>query len=338
MKVTFYLPNLSQLSPPDELDPFAAWKEKPRGEGFWILQTYCLLRHYGLDVHISDQLPSDGILVFHRRNRSSLFRQSPRKLKKLVLVGCRGDLHALHIADFELLQNRYFEDGRTRFMMPHWPMPGIRPRDPNRGPRLKSIAFKGFAKQLHNDFQTAEWKQFLDSHGIEWIQDAVAFTHEGGSRFDESQWNDYRNVDAILAVRPDTNQLHTNKPALKLYNAWHAGVVPLLGPEIAYREVGENGVDYLEVCNLGEARAAIEKLVNQPDLFQRLIDNGQKKAHHYTHAAVAQAWDRFLNQTIPEQLSRRRENAARKLAKNIPIGIRYHLINLVSQATFQRTR
>ncbi len=338
LKITFYLPNYGQLEKLDTIDPYSSWQEMPRGEGFWILQTYCFLKHFGLDVKISSTLPSEGVLVFHRRNKSVLFNEKHRDLNKLILVGCRGDLHDMHVPDFELLQNSYFADYNRRFPMPHWPMPGIVPREKSRGNTIKRIAFKGFSAQLHPDFKTQEWLSFLESLGIEWVQNDVAFTHEGGSQFDNSVWADYSDIDLIIAVRPERNELHTNKPALKLYNAWHAGVPAILGNEYAYREIGIDGEDYIEANCLEDAKTAISRLIEEPKKYRAMIERGKMKAHLYTHHSVFLAWQHFFNTVLPEKIIMRKKQLSYKAGRFVPIRARYFILSFWKWITLQRTR
>ena len=324
--VYFYLPDYERFDQIDELDPFEAWQEMPRGEGFWILQTYCLLRHFGVAVQKCRELPKRGIVVFHRHNRRQLFSQPIGKFKELILVGCRGDLHDLLVSDFELLQNSYFADGKRRFHMPHWPMPGIIPRDVQRKTEIKRIAFLGFAAQLHPDFQSKEWREFLEHRGIEWVQNSVSYSRKKGESIKHSDWADYSTFDLVVAVRPERNDLHTNKPALKLYNAWIAGVPSLLGPEIAYREAGVSGEDYIEVQSLEDAKQAIDRLIQDPNLYSRLISNGRKKADRYSHESVAKAWVHFFNKTLSDQIPERKRQFSYKLSRRIPFSLQYKLV------------
>ena len=336
--VTFYLPNYEKIEEVDQLDPYTVWKRMPRGEGFWILQTYCLLKNFGVDVNISGELPEEGVLVFHRRNKSALFAQAHSKIKNLILVGCRGDLHDLLVPDFELLQNNFFADGERRFAMTHWPMPNIIPRKSDRGNTIKKIAFKGFATQLHQDFQTQEWKDFLKENNIEWVQGAVDFTHHGGSTFDDSVWADYSDIDLVIAVRPQRNDYHTNKPALKLYNAWIAGVPAILGKECAYREIGTSGEDYIEANSLEDTKKAITYLIKNPDAYSAMVKAGRKKAVLYTHEAVCEAWKHFFYQILPEKIERRQQQLSYKMGRYIPLSLKYRLLFLWKVLTLQRMR
>lgn len=338
LNITFYLPNYDDLERLDRLDPYLSWQEMPRGEGFWILQTYCFLKHFGFDVKISKTLPDDGVLVFHRRNKNALFKEDRKKINKLILVGCRGDLHDIIVPDFELLQNSYFADYERRFHMPHWPMPNIIPRDPKRGNQIKRIAFKGFSTQLHPDFRTQAWLDFLAAHDIEWVQNDVQFTHTGESKFDDSVWADYSDIDLVIAVRPERNELHTNKPALKLYNAWHAGVPVLLGYEYAYREIGISGEDYIEVNNIEDAKQGILNLLENPEAYQSMREKGMEKAHLYTHEAVFRAWVHFFEQTLPEKISIRRQQWSYKFSQLFSLSTRYIVLSCWKWLTHQRVR
>ncbi len=338
IKITFYLPKYQKIDRIDQLDPFRARQEMPRGEGFWILQTYCFLKYFGVDVEISQTLPDEGILVFHRRNKNSLFSEDFKRVNKLILVGCRGDLHDILVPDFEILQNNYFADGERKFAMPHWPMPNIKPRDPARGDQIKRIAFKGFAAQLHPDFLSQEWMDFLTQHNIEWVQNAVTFTQDGKSTFDDSVWADYSDIDLVIAVRPERNDLHTNKPALKLYNAWIAGVPAILGREYAYREVGTIGEDYIEVSCLEDAKQAITHLLNNPAAYRAMIERGRQKAPMYSHEAVCEAWQHFFYQVLPEKIGKRKNTLGYKISRLFPLGVRYRCLFMWKWLTLQRMR
>ena len=336
--ITFYLPNIEDPGVFDTIDPYESWKIMPRGEGFWILQTYCFLKHFGLDVCLSNELPKSGIVIFHRRNKAYLFAQPQKKLKSLTLVGCRGDLHDLLVPDVELLQNSYFADGETRFAMPHWPMPHIVPRDKTRGDTIKRIAFKGFSSQLHPDFLTQDWTDFCEEHNLEWVPNAVSFTKDGQSQFDDAAWADYSDIDLIIAVRPERNDQHTNKPALKLYNAWLAGVPAILGYEYAYREAGIPGEDYIEIRHLDDVKNAICELLENPERYRALIENGQKKSAMYTHEAVFQAWQSFLVEVLPQKIKKQQSRFSYGLRKSIPLRYRYRLLFMWKWLTRQRMR
>jgi hypothetical protein len=207
MRCTFFLAgeDLESLS---RIDPDRDWRELQTGERAWILQTWLRLRQAGHPVELSGTVPADGLVVFHAKQAKEILRQRSR-LRGAVLAGVRADNREPLIADFEILQNGFFADGRRRFSIPHWPQPGLVPRDPARGERIERIAYKGFAANLHPGFRTPGWTDFLAQEGIEWTVDAVAFA--GRNRL-ELEWPDFRQVDLVLAVRPDERKMRHSKP------------------------------------------------------------------------------------------------------------------------------
>ena len=114
-------------------------------------------------------------------------------------------------------------------------------------------------------------------------------------RSDPAEWTRYDDVDGVLAVREITPYDLSIKPPTKFLNAWRAGVVPLLGPEPAYRQVGEPGRDYLEVDSVADVLAALGRLKAEPGTMDALLAAGRAKAAEYTDDAVAQAWVRVLS-------------------------------------------
>jgi glycosyltransferase involved in cell wall biosynthesis len=294
VRCTFFLAgeDLESLS---RIDPDRDWRELQTGERAWILQTWLRLRRAGHPVELSGIAPEDGLVVFHSKQAKELLRQRSR-LRGAILVAARADNREPLIADYEILQNGFFADGRRRFFVPHWPQAGLLPRDPARGERIERIAYKGFAANLHPSFRTPDWTGFLAREGIEWAVDAVEF--DGRNRR-ELDWPDFRTIDLVLAVRPDERKARRSKPATKLVNAWLAGVPALLGPELAYRELRRSELDYLEVASVAEAREAVLRLRRDPRLYRAMVENGRQRGAEFTAAALVPRWAELLFATIP---------------------------------------
>src|SRR5436305_598710 len=279
MRVTFFLDALGAEEDLDglrRLGPDRDWRHFQRGEQVCVLQTYLRRARAGLPVELAAVPPGEGLIVFHAKQARALRRQA-HLLKDAVLVAARADNRQPLIADFEILQNGTFADGRRRFHIPHWPQPGLLPRDPSRGTAIRRLVYKGFDGNLSPEFRRLEWRQLLAGRGIEWVVDAAPFA---GRETDAQaiDWPDFREADLILAVRPPDRRGATNKPASKLVNAWLAGVPALLGPEIAYRELRRSELDYFEVSSLAQAREAVDRLLGNPDLYQTMVENGRTRA------------------------------------------------------------
>jgi hypothetical protein len=297
MRVTFFLDGEEDLASLRRLDPDRDWRQFQRGEQVWVVQTFLRLARAGLPVELAAVPPSEGLIVFHAKQARALRRQA-HLLGNAVLVAARADNRQPLIADFEILQNPCFADGRRRFHIPHWPQPGLLPRDPARGTAIRRLVYKGFDGNLNPEFRRPEWRQLLAERGIEWVVDAAPFA----GRETDSQiidWPDFREADLILAVRPGDRRRSTNKPASKLVNAWLAGVPALLGPEVAYRDLRRSELDYFEVASLAEARAAVDRLLGDPGLYRAMVENGRARARDFTAEALLPRWEKLLFETLP---------------------------------------
>jgi hypothetical protein len=297
LRATFYLPGENDLERLRRLDPDRCAIEFTRGNRAWILQAYLRLAAAGHAVDLAGAPPRDGMLVFHANQTESLLRYW-RRWGDCLLVAVRADHSESHLADFELVQNRVWEDGVRRFFVPFWPQPGLVPRDPARGTRIERVAFKGLRASLHPAITQPALREELARRGIELIIDAVEYR---GVATDGSslRWADYSDVDLVLAIRAPTGS-HTDKPASKLYNAWRAGVPALLGAEPAYRELYTDELDYIEVSSVVEALAAIDRLREEPDLYRRMVERGRERAAEFSPDAVLERWVDVLWRRIPQ--------------------------------------
>lgn len=305
LPITFVLIDPEPLERLEHLHPDRDWRDFVTGERAWVLQTYLRFREHGVPARLSARLPDRGIAAFSSKQRRLLRRLAPARTSALM-VGIRQDVGEALIADFEVVQNPGQADAKRRFHIPSWPQPGLVPRDPARGPRIETIAYKGFAANLHPQFAGADWRAFLQAEGLRWRLDAIAYQEpEVGpvalpaERFATLSWNDFSDVDLVLAVRPADRGLYPRKPAAKLYNAWLAGVPALLGPELAYRDLRRSELDYIEVTGPDEAEAAIRRLRADPHLYQQMIDNGRKRAEDFTVHRITEHWKALLFDILP---------------------------------------
>lgn len=297
MRVQFVLPGEPDLARLGSLDPDRDHEQLKRGERAWVLQTYLRLATAGRPVELTGEMPADGLVVFHAKHWRWVRQRCPAG-RATVLVGIRGDLRAPPVADFEVLQNGFFADGRRRFHVPHWPQPGLVPRDPARGEAIERIGYKGFAGNLDPEFAGRRWLGWLAARGIEWDYAAAEFAGTATDRL-ELRWHDYRRLDLVVAVRRRWRGLHPSKPATKLLNAWLAGVPALLGPEAAYRELRRSPLDYLEVHDVDRAIAAVERLLFESGLYRRMAERCAERAAELTPEYWLDTWTTLLFDTLP---------------------------------------
>ena len=311
MRVSFLLPEETGLAGLRRLDPDRDHEEFKRGERAWVLQTYLRLATAGRPVELTGEPPADGLVVFHAKHRKWLVAHA-KALRRAILVGIRGDLHSPLVADFEVLQNGWFADGRRLFHVHHWPQPGLIPRDPARGDAIRRVAYKGFARNLARGFRERRWLGYLAARGLEWQYGAAEFA---GPATDDLRlgWHDFRSVDLVLAVRPPSRRLHPGKPATKLINGWLAGVPALLGPEIAYRQLRRSPSDYVEVRSVDQAIESIERLLADRGLYRTMREQCAARAAELTPQCWIDAWSELLFTTLPALAEQVRESPLHRL-------------------------
>jgi hypothetical protein len=316
MRVSFFLAHEPDLAALAAVDPDRDVAQFQRGERIWILQTYLRLARAGFDCALTDRVPGAGLVVFHAKHERELARRLPAGGAP-VLVGVRADNRQPLAAEFEIVQSGRWADGRTRHFVPHWPQPGLVARDPARGERLTRIAYKGYLENLHPDFRAPGWSGFLAARGIEWRLEAPAF-RAGPAESGGFGWEDYRAVDAVLAVRPPGRRRDASKPASKLVNAWLAGVPALLGPEPAFRELRRAALDYLEVASRADAERAVARLQEEPGLYAGMVAHGRERAREQDAAAVLARWLELLGRVLPALAA----EPGRSARRHWPLGLR----------------
>ncbi|MBD2100474.1 glycosyltransferase [Leptolyngbya sp. FACHB-261] len=262
------------------------WRGFSWGVFCWTLQTYLRLRELDFPCELVGMMPSEGIVLAHRDSLPYQLRPRP----KLLLVCLKADREAHPFAQLHLVQNPK-EASNSRFSnsrhyMPHWPQPGLIPRDSGRSERFENIAYLGHEANLAPELQTPAWREQLTALGLHW------------SIVEREHWHDYSQVDAVVAVRRLGHQGDSQhwKPPSKLLNAWHAGVPAILGYESAFQAERKSELDYLEVGSVDDILAALQRLRNQPDLRRAMIDNGRCRAEETQAARLATQWQRFITE------------------------------------------
>ena len=252
-------------------------------EDMTIVQTYVNLRRAGLAVRLIER-PKEGALNVV----SSMDLQISHRTAQAFIVAFRGDWARPELADVTLTMNSLIATRADEFHLPHWIQTGLIPRDPLRGHRLENLVFKGDMVNLDPRFAEESFRRELAGLG-------VAFrTQPYDLNTSTSGWHDYREVDAVLAIRAiHPNELST-KPASKLINAWAAGVPALLGNEPAFREIRRGPLDYVEISSPEETVATVELLRSQPDLYDAMVANGDERAADYVNQRVAERWRSLL--------------------------------------------
>ena len=256
------------------------------GRNAWVLQTYLWLRRRGLAAELSTRCVPDALCVVHYddlRARDLAAGSS--------LLGARGDRPPMLLADQQVVQTPLLANGVSSHFVPNWPQPGLLARAEERAVRVERVGFVGRERNLAPEFRSPEFRRELAQRGFALV-------------VREDRWWDYRDLDAILAVRTASPAKLRTKPASKLVNAWHAGCPALLGPEPAFEARRLSSLDYLAVATPPEALAALRRLREEPGLYAAMVENGRRRAREFSVEAIAARWEDLLAGPVAEDFER----------------------------------
>ncbi|HEY9650165.1 MAG TPA: hypothetical protein V6C95_05845 [Coleofasciculaceae cyanobacterium] len=290
--IYFYISQFDWFSKnlPDNADvylPFLSENGICDGEYAWTVQTYLRLKADGFPCELIGKIPSEGIVLAHYNSLPFDFKPGP----KLLIIYLKADKPPRPYAQLHVVQNTYeLKKLKNSYYIPHWLQPGLIARDPSRGKRFETVAFFGTGGNLAPELRTPSWQEQLKSLGLQWC-----FKNR-------PQWQNFSDVDAILAVRRFETTSQTSwtkeqgawKPPQKLYNSWFAGVPAILGYEPAFRDQRRSELDYIEVTSLDETILALKRLRDDEEFRQAMVKNGQTRVEEMRPEKIVKLWRNFL--------------------------------------------
>jgi len=290
--IYFYIP---QSYWPSKIPASAdkAWKGFGIGIYAWTLQTYLRLKADGFPCELVPELPEEGIVLLHRN--SLRVHNQLKPAKNLLLICLKAELSQYPYAQLQVVQNpTESKTFKNSYYLPHWPQPGLIPRNPTRGDRFENIAFFGHLTNLAAELLEPDWQRQIQGLGLNWCPRLNCNRWDNYDEIDD-YWHDYSNIDAVVAVRSfERLENYLTKPATKLYNAWLAGVPAVLGCESAYRAERQSEFDYLEVATPAELIVALKRLREHPKLREAIVKNGQIRAQAIQPSQITAKWRSFL--------------------------------------------
>jgi len=267
----------------------------------WLVQTYLRLAARGHDVRLAPCFPDDQSVCVYLSPVASrwglanthqvkvLAQELPELTQaqtgygsfRVALCLDRPPAASAHVRVF---QNPVVAEQFGAEFVPHWPQPGIVPRDPARGERFEHIVFAGISHNLDPEVQSDAFRQELACAGL-----TLDVRHAQG-------WQDYSGCDAVLAIRSRAvpEMMLRLKPASKLVSAWQAGVPAVLGVEPAFRVLRTSPLDYLEARDARDALAQLRVLRADPALVRAMRDQGRRRLREVDELSVVQAWEALL--------------------------------------------
>jgi hypothetical protein len=281
--IRFYVPD-SNVPP---FDKFTTWVDEyglPSQENNtlqnWNFQTWYHLSRAGFDCTRTSDLPSDGILL-------STWVPDLKQLwnrPDVFVVGIAADGEAWPSAQMTVVQNPQMHDvSKGHYFIPHWPQPGIIPRNDKRGDQIENLHYFGVPGNLANEFHEREF--------------AEALLRETGVRFSfmpPEQWHNFSETDLVLAVRGLDASEFKEKPATKLYNAWIAGVPAICGRESSMVQSCNTSYDASFCRSVSDVIEFVGKLKQQPELYRILATCSRQRGDEFCVSATTKRWEKFL--------------------------------------------
>lgn len=291
MRVRFYLPETHLPS----AEKRAAWFQdgapvleqegKVAASQSWICRTWAALSNHGCNTELVHEFPKDGCVIALSGTLSSDFRPP----EGVFLAGVVADGLPHPWAHLHIVQNAAHARRLPRSLfMPHWPQPGLVPRDAKRGSVLERVAFFGAGENLAAELKQDAWNKELKR------RTGAIFEIRGCKK-----WSDYSDIDAVVAIRDFRRARQLHKPATKLYNAWLAGVPFIGGLESAYMAEGNAGRDFLAARTPHDVISHLETLKNNGNFRLFLVESGSVKSACYTPAAIAKRWKNLVEEELP---------------------------------------
>lgn len=299
--VEIFLPTDFNINNLDVLNPDDDWNVLRAGGG-WLLQTYLRLRRRGCPINITSMPTGGGIVLYHSKHERKL-RGIISSIAESIYVCIRADRKKSYLADYEIVQNDFWDNKKNIRHIPYWPQPGLVPRASSRGNKIANISFKGNDDNLDSFYSSEIWMSWLKNNNIRWIKDSSPW--EPSKDFIvSSNWNDYSNTDLIVAYRPPDNTKkfaykYRNKPANKVINAWIAGVPIIVGDEYAYNSIRKCKYDFIKIEKASDSLGAIEELISNPSYYEKIVKNGIDRSKEYTFEKIENIWIDFLYDKIP---------------------------------------
>jgi len=248
----------------------------------WIMQTYLRLSANGFPCTLVGTLPHEGIVITYWDSIPIDFKPSV----ELLIVGIIADgIYPHPYTQIRVVQNRKAAlKFSASYYIPLWPHPGLIPRSSSRGDRFETIGYFGNAYNLAPELKSESWRDRLQSLGLKWCL------------IEPDRWHDYSDIDTVLAARSFKKHDYLERPATKLFNAWHAGVPAILGCESAFESERKSDLDYIEVSSPDEVLAALQRLRDDSDLRQAMIANGRVRAEETSVESLTDRWRDFISQ------------------------------------------
>jgi hypothetical protein len=288
-EIVFVLPGRSEeeLARVEKLDVDRDWRFFEDGVAAWIVQTYLRLRDFGVSVQLANAFSRNGINIAHVATLAKMDRP-----QGCFVVGVRADYPAVRWCQFHIVQNQT-QIGSRSIWLPHWPQPGLIPRDPARGDRVERVGYFGRPVNHYS-------RIFRRASGYFRVRDAVnEICNELGLDLVErgtNEWNNFSDVDVVLGLRDFGNRTYDTKPPTKLINAWLAGSIFIAGNDSAFFQIGKANTDWLCVKSAEQLKYNLIKLMQNEIYRYQLRTKGLLQTEKFNIDSILSRWAICINE------------------------------------------
>lgn len=314
MMFHFFLPDAPDFLFSSQLPPItdhAIWVTEV-GYRAWAVQTYWRLKLSGIPVSCGRVFDPSAVNFIFWNHIERLER-----LPQVFLVCFRSDRPRYTSAHLHIVQNPT-QRGPKRYYVPHWPVPGLIPRDAYRS-RVERVGIVGLPQNMAGS--KGLWDQEVAKAGLELVY-----------LYDMRRWNDFHDIDVLLAIRSWDANPHNHKPPWKLFTAWRANVPLIAGHDSAYKYHGTPGRDYLVCSTFPEAIDLLCALRDDARFYRELVEAGAAKAKEYSDERLTECWSRLLEEEIWPRFLRWRESGAMQTVDRIVRGTRQRVLIFAKRA------
>ena len=166
----------------------------------WTLQTYLRLNADNFPCQLVDTPPTEGIILAHR-NALQIHRPPLKPGPNLLLICLKAESLPCPYAQLHIVQNPVESLTLNHsYFLPHWPQPGLIPRNPARGDRIETVAFFGHANNLAPELKHPDWAKQLQEIRLQW-RPVINTNRWDNHQTLNTRWNDYSQIDVVVAVR-----------------------------------------------------------------------------------------------------------------------------------------
>jgi len=131
----------------------------------------------------------------------------------------------------------------------------------------------------------------------------------------EHDWQDYSEIDVVVAFRTSPPSLLRHKPVSKLSNAWLAGVPAIIGPEPAYLQLRESEHDMRVANDARDVIRELARMVRDPAHYAALRARAAQRAPAFDVPALRDRWLAFFRERVAPAYSQWKSSEASPLRR-----------------------